>query len=136
MFPCYATSLVSGGEGNEGALYLDQAPDLGVAASEITLIGCEVSNRIFTSVYGVKPAEFIDMCPKNMIRGTSQPCLSRCCMIDEGHRIEGSAAYVSWGASVGEVEEAIIDLFRLDVEEAPSLDEFDALGNRVANLTS
>lgn len=115
MFPCYASVLTSGLNGGEDALYLDQLPSLKVPVSELTLIGCELSLRIFTAYYGEKPV-FMDMCPKKMIGDTSEPCLSRCCMIDEGHIIEGNAAYVSWGASVGEVEEAIIDLLGLELD--------------------
>ena len=116
MFPCYASSL-AGLESVDNALYLDQLPSLKMPANEIILIGCEVSLKIFVAHYGEKPA-FVDMCPKKLIRDTSEYCLSRCCTIDEGHVIEGKAAYVSWGASVGEVEEAIIDLFGLELEYA------------------
>ncbi|OGO30176.1 MAG: hypothetical protein A2Z29_07790 [Chloroflexi bacterium RBG_16_56_11] len=115
MFPCYAVSL-AGLEGGQNALYLDQAQGLKVPASEITLVGCELSLRIFTSLYGEKPA-FIDHCPKKLLHTVSEAALCRCCVVDEGHEIEGNAAYVPWGASVGEVEEAIIDLFRLEIDD-------------------
>lgn len=115
MFPCYASALVSGLNGVENALYLDQLPSLKMPVSELTLIGCDLSMRTFTSLYGEKPV-FMDMCPKNMIHDTSEPCLSRCCIIDEGYAIEGNAAYLSWGTSVGEVEEAIIDLLGLELD--------------------
>ena len=115
MFPCYASSLAIL-EGVESALYLDQMPGLKVPANEITLIGCELSMRIFTSLYGEKPA-FTDLCPKKRLKGTSEPCLCRCCMVDEGHVIEENAAYVPWGASIGEVEEAIIDLLGLELDQ-------------------
>lgn len=116
MFPCYASALVvSDLNGVENALYLDQLPGLKMPVSELTLIGCDLSMRTFISLYGEKP-EFIDMCPKNMIHDTPEPCLSRCCVIDEGHAIEGNAAYLPWGTSVGEVEEAIIDLLGLELD--------------------
>ena len=115
MFACYAVSL-AGLEGGQNAFYLDQAQGLKVPASEITLIGCELSLRIFTSLYGEKPA-FIDHCPKKLLHTVSEAALCRCCVVDEGHGIEGNAAYVPWGASVGEVEEAIIDLFRLELDD-------------------
>lgn len=114
MFPCYASAL----NGVENALYLDQLPSLKMPVSELTLIGCDLSLRTFISLYGEKPV-FIDMCPKKMIRDTSEPCLSRCCIIDEGYEIEGNAAYVSWGASAGEVEEAIINLLGLELDHTP-----------------
>ncbi len=114
MFPCYAASLEK--PFWREALFLDQRPVLPVQPNEITLVGCDVSTRIFRSVYGTRPADVINMCPKNLVRDTGVPNLSRCCIIDEGHRIEGKTAFVSWGASVGEVEEAIIDLLGLEVE--------------------
>jgi hypothetical protein len=40
-------------------------------------------------------------------------------VVDNGHGIEGNAAYVPWGASVGDVEEALIDLFRLEIDQSP-----------------
>lgn len=120
MFPCYAASL-AGLESGTDVLYLDQAEDLKVPASEITLVGCELSLRIFISLYGVKPA-FIDHCPKRLLHTVSEAAICRCCVVDDGHGIEGNAAYVPWGASVGEVEEALIDLFKLEIDEAPEND--------------
>ena len=114
MFPCYASTLISSSNDAEHTLYLDQSPVLKIPVSELTLIGCDLSMRTFGSLYGEKP-EFVNICPKEMVRDTSVRCLSRCCIIDEGHVIEGNAAYLSWGASVGEVEEAIIDLFGLEL---------------------
>lgn len=115
MFPCYATAL-AGLEGVDNAFYLDQIPGLKVPANEITLIGCELSTRIFTSLYGEKPA-YMDLCPKKLVHTVSEACLCRCCLVDEGHGIEGNAAYVPWGASIGEVEEAIIDLLGLELDQ-------------------
>lgn len=115
MFPCYATAL-AGLEGVDNAFYLDQIPGLKVPANEITLIGCELSTRIFTSLYGEKPA-YMELCPKKLVHTVSEACLCRCCLVDEGHGIEGNAAYVPWGASIGEVEEAIIDLLGLELDQ-------------------
>ncbi|MBI2832671.1 MAG: hypothetical protein HYX79_10490 [Chloroflexi bacterium] len=124
MFPCYASAL-AGLESVDNAFYLDQIPGLKVPVNEITLIGCELSVRIFTFLYGQKPA-YMELCPKKMLAGTSGPCLCRCCVVDDGHAIEGNAAYVPWGASVGEVEEAIIDLFGLELDQ--TLLDNDGLG--------
>lgn len=115
IFPCYASAL-AGLEGVDNAFYLDQIPGLKVPANEITLIGCELSTRIFTSLYGEKPA-YMELCPKKLVHTVSEACLCRCCLVDEGHGIEGNAAYVPWGASIGEVEEAIIDLLGLELDQ-------------------
>lgn len=114
MFPCYASGLKCG----KNALYLDQAPDVSkLGVDSITLVGCELSLRTFTTLYGEEPA-FIDICPKKKIAESDvgESCISRCCAIDEGFEREENAAYVPWGATVGEVEEAIIDLLGLDLE--------------------
>ncbi|MBI2847538.1 MAG: hypothetical protein HYX83_00020 [Chloroflexi bacterium] len=115
MFPCYASAL-AGLQSVDNAFYLDQIPGLKVSADEITLIGCELSMRIFTSLYGKKPAYF-ELCPKKSVPTVSEPCICRCCVVDEGHTIEGNAAFVPWGASIGEVEEAIIDLLGLELDQ-------------------
>ncbi|MBI2855070.1 MAG: hypothetical protein HYX87_09170 [Chloroflexi bacterium] len=115
VFPCYASSL-SSLESEDNALYLDQSPVLKAPLNEITLVGCDLSRNIFASLYGGVPA-FMDLCPKNMIQAVPEACLCRCCVVDEGHQIEGNAAFVPWGASVGEVEEAIIDLFGLELDQ-------------------
>ncbi|MCL4552502.1 MAG: hypothetical protein M1305_02955, partial [Candidatus Marsarchaeota archaeon] len=115
MFPCYASAL-AGLEGVDNAFYLDQMPGLGMPANEITLIGCDLSTRIFASLYGEEPA-YMELCPKKLVHTVSEACLCRCCVVDDGHVIEGNAAYVPWGASIGEVEEAIIDLLGLEFDE-------------------
>ena len=119
MFPCYASAL-AGLQKVEDAFFLDQVPELKVPASRITLVGCEVSMRIFTSIYGETPA-YLELCPKKSVHTVSGPCLCRCCVVDEGHTIEGNAAFVPWGASIGEVEEAIIDLLGLEIGQAENL---------------
>lgn len=116
MFPCYASAL-AGLEGVDNAFYLDQIPGLKMPVNEITLVGCELSMRIFTSLYGEEPA-YMELCPKKLVHTVSEACLCRCCVVDEGHGIEGNAAYVPWGASIGEVEEAIIDLLGLELDQS------------------
>ena len=109
MFPCTTSDL----KHRANTLFLDQALEISsIGVENITLIGCDLSLKTFTSLYGKKPA-FIDMCPRNRIvkEGAINRCISRCCIVDEGYeRIEG-VAYVPWGAKVSEVEEAILDLF-------------------------
>lgn len=111
MFLCYTSELRSG----ENALFLDQAPDISsVDGDNITLIGCNLSLNIFSSLYGSEPA-FINMCPKMRIamEQTVYKCITRCCLVDEKHERIGDIAYVPWGAKISDVEEAILHLFDL-----------------------
>jgi hypothetical protein len=114
MFPCHTPTLKCG----KNTLYLDQAPDLSkLGLNNITLIGCELSLRTFTTLYREQPT-LIDICPKKIVaqQGVGEKCISRCCAIDKGYEREGNVTYVSWGATVGDVEEAILNLLNLNLE--------------------
>jgi hypothetical protein len=103
MFPCRASGL----ERAQGALYLDETPD---HIGEVTLVGCDLSRRIFRSIYG-RETTSVDMCPKNLVGRPTRPTLIKCCKVKEGFEIEGDLAMVPWGATVKEVAAAINALF-------------------------
>lgn len=113
MFPCYMSDLKS----RKNTLFLDQAPDLSsIGVNNITLIGCDLSLRIFSSMYNKKPA-FINMCPKtrNINKKLINMCITRCCTIlNKPYERIGNVAYVPWGAKISNVEEAILDLVNLN----------------------
>jgi predicted PP-loop superfamily ATPase len=102
MFPCRASGLVSGRD----VFFLDETPDL---EGDITLIGCDLSKRIFHSVYR-KDAIVIDMCPRNLALAKGKT-LVKCCSVKEGFEIHGDVASVPWGATVLDVVGAINSLF-------------------------
>ena len=104
MFPCRASGLRS----RKKVFYLDETPDLEL--EEITLVGCDLSRRIFRSIYGYDP-ESVDMCPKNLVMEDDVPTIIKCCKVKEGHEVHGSIAMVPWGATTLEVAEAINALF-------------------------
>lgn len=111
MYPCVTSELSS----DENTLFLDRSPDISsIGVENITLVGCELTLRTFSSLYGEEPA-FLDMCPKKraMAREENAKHLARCCMLDDGYRRSGEIAHVSWGATISHVEEAILDLFDL-----------------------
>jgi hypothetical protein len=103
MFPC----RVSGLSADIPYCFLDDAPrDPGDA----TLIGCNLSKRVFESLYGREPP-FVNVCPMDLAGDTGIPTIVKCCKIKEGHRIEGRTAMVPWGATVPEVAGALNALF-------------------------
>ncbi len=96
MFPCRASGLRS----CKKVFYLDETPDLDL--EEVTLVGCDLSRRIFRSMYGYDP-ESVDMCPKNLVMEDGVPTIIKCCKVKEGHEVHGSIAMVPWGATTLEV---------------------------------
>jgi hypothetical protein len=103
VFPC----RVSGLRADMPFYFLDAAPDIG---HEVTLIGCDLSRRIYTALYG-KDVPFINVCPADAVLNDGIKTMVRCCAVKEGHVIEGDIAKVPWGATVPEVIDAINALF-------------------------
>jgi len=102
MLPCRAS-----GADVPGAVFLDQAPDGGCS----TLVGCDLSGRIYKEIYG-RDVERIEMCPWKLAPRDGVPTLVKCCRVREKHVIDGDIAVVPWGASVSEVAEAARSLIR------------------------
>jgi hypothetical protein len=102
MFPCRASGL----ESDREVYFLDETPEV---KGEITLIGCDLSRRIFNSVYRKEPKS-LDMCPRNLAM-TEGKTLVKCCSVKEGFVIDGDVASVPWGATVLDVVGAINSLF-------------------------
>ncbi len=102
MFPCAVSDVHS----DMPVYYLDHHPEL---HHEVTLIGCNLSKRIFESLYG-KDIPFIDVCPSDEADG-SVKTIVKCCKVKEGYEIKGNIARVPWGATVPEVVAAINALF-------------------------
>ncbi len=102
MFPCKVSGIVT----EKPTYYLDGDPEL---KHDVTLIGCNLSKRIFESLYRFTPP-FINVCPAGNIRSKGKTIV-KCCKIKEGHVIEGDVAKVPWGATVPEIVGAIGDLF-------------------------
>jgi len=110
MFPCRASGLVS----KKKTLFLDETPELGEKElSDITLVGCSLSARIFKAVYGVEP-RMINMCPKDLLKATGieGPKLIKCCRVREGYQVDGDVGVVPWGARVPEVVDVLRAILR------------------------
>ncbi len=103
MFPCKASGLHS----ERKVYFLDETPKM---EEDVTLIGCDLSQRIFRSVYR-RDVDLINVCPWDLIPDDDVPTIVKCCKIKNGHRIDGTVAVVPWGATIPEVAEAIVALF-------------------------
>lgn len=103
IFPCRASGLSS----EKRMFYLDETPTIDV---ESTLIGCDLSRRIFQHIYR-RPIEFLDICPQNLAPRDGVPTIVKCCKVKEGCVIEGSVASVPWGATMMDVVQALQALF-------------------------
>lgn len=109
VYPCQASGLSS----ERDTFYLDQRPRFtDEQLQRISLIGCDLSLRIFKTIYGMEP-EFFNLCPKKRIidMQPEQFTLTKCCEIKEGHERIGNTAIVPWGATLKEVEDSLKDLF-------------------------
>ncbi|MDR1691155.1 MAG: hypothetical protein LBR42_04870 [Candidatus Methanoplasma sp.] len=104
MFPCRVSGLTA----DIPVYFLDDAPEL---KHDVTLVGCNLSNRIFTSVYG-RDVPFINVCPADAVPDDGVRTIVKCCKVKDGHIINGNIATVPWGATVPEVVDAINELFR------------------------
>jgi hypothetical protein len=104
MFPCRASGLRS----EKRIYYLDETPDI---EGDITLVGCDLSRRIFRSIYGYD-APSVDMCPRNLVVDDGTPTIIKCCKVKEGCELNRNVASVPWGATTLDVAAAIKALFR------------------------
>jgi hypothetical protein len=103
MFPCKVSEITA----DIPVYFLDEVPHLG---HDVTLVGCDLSKRIFGSLYKQDP-KFINVCPMDHVPDERTRTIVKCCKIKEGHKIEGNIAKVPWGATVPEIVNAINDLF-------------------------
>jgi hypothetical protein len=109
VFPCHASELRS----EKKTFYLDQDPKFqGGELSDICLIGCDLSLRIFKTLYETEP-EFFNFCPRKGVQYEKPEHLTitKCCDLKEGYERMGNVAVVPWGATQKEVEDALSDLF-------------------------
>lgn len=103
VFPCHASRMMS----DKVTYFLDRVPEMDV---EVELVGCQLSQRIFRSLYG-REVEMVDICPWNLAPRDDTPTIVKCCKVKEGHVIDGNLIVVQWGAKVREIVDAINDYF-------------------------
>ena len=101
MFPCRVSHL----NADKPFYFLDDAPKV---EHEVTLIGCHLSKRIYTSLYH-SDVPFINVCPADYVDPDVRT-LVKCCKAKPGHAIAGHTVRVPWGASLPALVDAIHDL--------------------------
>lgn len=104
VFPCRASGLAS----ERTVFFLDETPKI---EGKATLVGCELSLRIFQSIYRKRP-DFISMCPRELAPRDGKKRIVKCCRVKEGCELEGDLAIVPWGATVMDVAQAMRALFK------------------------
>jgi hypothetical protein len=112
IFPCKASNMSS----DKRYFFLDETPEMDIEAD---LIGCDLSARIFRSIYRKEP-ELINICPWDLAPRDGIPTIVKCCKVKSDHVIDENIVVVQWGASVREVTEAINAFFdQWEVDSAP-----------------
>jgi hypothetical protein len=109
VFPCHASELTS----NKKTFYLDQNPEFQEnELNDVCLIGCDLSLRIFKTIYKTEP-EFFNFCPKRRAIDyqSKEHTITKCCDLKEGYQRQGNIVEVPWGATQKEVEDALNELF-------------------------
>ena len=119
VLPCEAGRMTVAGR---EVRYLDKAPPL--PDGSVILAGCRLTRKTFGLVYG-REATFIDLCPRELARARARPgelALARCCDVSRV-RVEGCLALVPYGATVGEVAEALRALLAPGREDRNALNQ-------------
>lgn len=98
LLPCRG-----GGVSVDGATthYLDERPE----RREWTLIGCERSQQIHESFYGERAPQ-VDICPRKRLEAAGA-VLTKCCLLETRIEADGGGVVVPWGASLGQISEAL-----------------------------
>jgi hypothetical protein len=112
MFPCH-TSGVNLRQNNQSILFLDESPTLtSTEAKSVTLIGCDLSRKVFRTQYGVLPKSR-NMCPKKwaLKEGSDELSICLCCLVDCDFKREDNLLVLPWGVTSRQVEAAIKSLW-------------------------
>ena len=106
----YLVPCRSGGLDELGApvYFLDERPE---QRQNWTLIGCERSLQFHQHYYGDAPPR-VEMCPRQLGRGSIGAVLLKCCLLEFNMEIDGDQAIVPWGADLAIVEQALSKLCR------------------------
>lgn len=100
VFPCNASGISI----SKNLYFLDKTPNLN--PEEVTLVGCNLSKKIFKEVYGIYP-DFIQMCPRELTKHYEDFFIAKCCEVTQGFEIRNKGVIVPWGAEIKEVVSAI-----------------------------
>jgi hypothetical protein len=97
--------------------YLDEVPP----RADWTLLGCARSRAIHDHLYRDSgthpPVRQIDICPRHLARCADVPAgealVTKCCLFEDRNEIDGRTVVTPWGASFGQLREALSTVVRL-----------------------
>jgi hypothetical protein len=103
LFPCRGGGLdVPGAD----VAYLDEVPP----GADRTLVGCARSRAIHDFFYGA-PVRQVDTCPRALAGAADVPAgealVTKCCLLEERNEVDGRTVVTPWGASFGQLREAL-----------------------------
>ncbi|MFI6597311.1 hypothetical protein ACIBHX_13735 [Nonomuraea sp. NPDC050536] len=99
LLPCGGSGVSVAGV---PTLYLDQRPPF----QQWTLLGCARSREIHDWFYGERPAT-VEICPRLRTRDPGVATLTKCCMLEDRIEHADGAVVVPWGATLGQVRQAL-----------------------------
>jgi hypothetical protein len=99
LLPCGGSGVAVAGASTS---YLDRRPE----RRPWTLLGCARSRDIHEWFYGEQPAT-VEICPRLRTRDPANPVLTKCCLLEDRIVREDDGVVVPWGASLGQVREAL-----------------------------
>ncbi len=104
VMPCRASGLKL----DRQVDFLDEQPPIG-RGEPVTLVGCQLSARIFKERYGFDPPEAVTMCPAELasVVGTDDWLLVKCCGEKGPFTFHGRVVHVPWSATRGDVAAAL-----------------------------
>jgi hypothetical protein len=92
--------------------YLDEVPP----SADWTLLGCARSRAIHDFFYD-RPVRQIDTCPRTLAQAAAVPAgevlVTKCCLFEDRNEIDGRTVVTPWGASFGNLREALSTAVRM-----------------------
>jgi hypothetical protein len=107
LLPCRGSDIELAGRRQ---WFLDERPP----RRPWTLLGCTRSEQIHDWFYGEPPVHMVDLCPRRLPASSDVdgPVLTKCCLFESDVQHEQGVAVVPWGATLGEVRDALTILTR------------------------
>jgi len=114
LMPCRASGLSL----DRPVDFLDERPPI-ARGEPVTLVGCQLSARIFEEHYGFPVPEAVTMCPAELAAaaGTDGWVLVKCCGEKGPFSFHGRVVHVPWSATRGDVAAALEEIVGRDHAE-------------------
>jgi len=106
LLPCRGSGVDLRGE----VAFLDTRP---AERQDWLMVGCERSLQFHRHFYGDEPPR-VDICPRRRADTPAEATLSKCCLLERGIEVRGSAAVVPWGSNLDEIRSALRRLVGVD----------------------